>query len=104
MVNSVKPEQELNWLVVTSYESAFPAAPVCPVVDWHESITHQNLRRWFSDGRQNVDALGGEITVMTSPQTFSVTPARVDKPLTAGILLENEQVALLERQERRTIG
>ena len=66
--------------------------------------THQNFCRRLCNGRQHVDALGGEIATEASPQTLAVAPAGINEVASISTyLLQHDQVALLKVQERLTI-
>jgi len=65
---------------------------------------HQNFSRRLRNGRQHIDAFGREISTQAGPQTFSVAPAGVDEVrFISTHLLQHDQVAFLEIQERLTV-
>ena len=64
-----------------------------------EECTYQYLWWWSCDGGQDVDALCGEVATLTGASGLAEAPARIHDGLSI-LLVQNDQVALLEVQER----
>lgn len=88
-------------LTSISCHGFYEAQLYCSIIPLVRS-TYQNLGRWFGDGWQYVDTLGGEVSTFGSAHTLAHTPARVHHRLPV-LLYQHNQVSLLETEERRPI-
>ena len=66
------------------------------------SDTYQDLVGWFCDGGQDVDALGGEVSLGAGVDVLAVAPAGRHHRLPT-LLVQHDQVALAETEERRAL-
>ena len=60
--------------------------------------TDQDLRGRLGDGRQHIDTLGGEVSLLGGVDILAHAPSRVHDRLTVGLVQDN-QVTLLEGEE-----
>ena len=67
-------------------------------------LTDQDVCRWFVEAGQHVDGLCREVSPLLGPLAGPDTPAGVLHRLPGVALVEDDQVALVERQERRALA